>query len=150
MVELEYIIGYTAMTKPSNFIIHSGYASLKSDETATMSLSVLANYTIPAFGEGYLYTDLVIGTQDASLRGRGRVAGGTWYPGIGLAFQVLFRYDTITMPDVPLWVQANIQRVNPTTVRLYMNIQNPTNLVMRIQQTKTIEFRINTFISPFQ
>jgi len=142
------------MTKPSNFIQSSDYASLKNDNKGSISLYI-GDSGLLAFGQSKLYESYItLGTINASLRGQIARSGssdiwcalGILVPVTITVYQFGTPVDTFTH-NLPVI----ISRSSSTQIRLYSIFYSYGEGVdMRITSGyQTVVANIVTFLSPF-
>lgn len=141
------------MTKPTNFIQSSDYASLKNDSKGTVSLYIGAS---PALALNVTYTYeafLDIGTVNSPIRCqiRNDIAPNTIY--LSPQIQVLLQM-TVTGSGggvFPYYTTAYIERISPTKIRLACNVygQTATGTTTITGGFQTITADVVTFLSPF-
>lgn len=136
------------MTKPSNFILHSGYASLKNNDNKTLTLTVPNGSVIDASATRTFSADAVIGKSGGSIRARGRVNGGPWMPCTAIDLQVNSEIPAYGTGIIQNPYTAYVRWINATTVRLQLPVFNYADQPMYIRSTYTFEFKINTFLPP--
>jgi hypothetical protein len=141
------------MSKPESFILNSDYATLKNDATGTMSLSITTGDVIAVGGSKTFETFLDIGTRNASIRAQmsSNRYVSNYCVGTSLQTQIQMQYD---IPGSPMifddYFVANVERVSPTRLRLYLTIPNPNTFTLTvIGGAQVITADINTFLSPF-
>lgn len=141
------------MNKPSNFITHSAYASLKNDDTATIAVTV-TNGTNIASGATATFTSGPVAVGETSAHVRARVTT-TNYPGRWLVGATLIDHIEITVPALGFVDNQNIyitlRRVSATEMAAQCSITNlaPNTLVIT-GASQTITFYVNTFLSPLE
>ena len=136
------------MTKPSNFILNSNYASMKNNDNKTVSVVIPNGTGIGPLGTANFYTDIVVGKSGGSIRARGRVNGGAWMPCTAIDVYI---YGEIPAYESGIFENpytAYLRWINPTTIRLQVPVYNYADEVMYIRDTYTFEFKINTFLPP--
>lgn len=134
--------------KPSNFIIHSDFASLKNDARGRLSVTIPSGNTIPALGERTWSTDLVIGTINAPIRSQmeSTLFPGVWTLGTSRVIDLLISTGGPSSPETNM---VSVVRINPTTVRIYTTYYNPSASIATVNNTQTVTADIVTFLSPF-
>jgi hypothetical protein len=136
------------MVKPSNFNTHSGYATMKNDDTGTVSVTFPASTVVTAVTA--VTNDLVIGTINASSRVSvaSSKEGNVYYTGSQM---VVSRTGTVPGPiSSPYTLAAYLTRVNATTVRATAVVSNPYGVNLTTSSgDETFTFEIGTFLSPF-
>lgn len=135
--------------KPENFILNSDYATLKNDDTDSVSVT-LTSKTL-ANGETYSSTqDLAMGTVNASSRVRISSSKDSNDTYAGSVF-IANRTGTVPGPfSAPYDVVAYITRVNATTIRATVAITNPyASTLAMASGSEVMTFNISTFLSPF-
>jgi hypothetical protein len=138
------------VSKPSEFIMSTDYATLKNDDTNTISVTFPSGLILTA-GQRYVVTqDLVIGTINASSRVRisSSKISNQYFAG---CIAWVDRTGVIAGPtNVPYALRAFITRINPTTVRAVVGMLNPYSEGMATAfGDETFTFEIDTFLSPF-
>jgi len=140
------------MTKPSNFIENSDYATLKNDDNNSISVSITDSGLL-AFGATKVYESFLnIGTTNAGLRVQmySSAAPNNIWCAMGMTVPV-----TVTVTpggstfsyDLPV----TLERVSATSVRLY-SIFYSFGVGVSMQITsgyQTITADVVTFLSPF-
>lgn len=136
------------MVKPSNFNMHSGYATMKNDDDGTLTVTFPSSTVVASVSS--VTSDLTIGTINASSRVRvaSSKEGNIYYTG---AQMVVLRNGTIATPgDSPYTLAAYLTRINATTIRATAVISNPYGVNMTSESgAETFTFEIDTFLSPF-
>lgn len=138
--------------RPEQFILTTDYGTLKNDATGTISLSIPTGATIPAFGFVEYSNTLGIGTRNAGTRVQMSLSSdsGNWTPGHIREVLLRARLNTTGNPVVDYYQVANLERIDPTTVRLYCRIGNPYNFSITIvSAAQTVTANVATFLSPF-
>ena len=138
------------MTKPEAFISSSDYATLKNDNSGTVTLFIPTGDSVPIGGRKTYENFIDIGQKNAGLRVQNAtdLYGSQFSPGTTLITYTTVTIDVFTGVLQTLYV--NLERTSPTRLRVYVNIDNNTGLSMTITgPTQTITFDINTFLSPF-
>ena len=140
------------MTKPSNFIQNSDYASLKNDNHGQMTL-YLGSSPALAYNAQYTYESfLTLGTINAGIRSQisTDVAPTVFWssPSINITLQATISGGGGTT-DYPATVY--VERTSPTTMRLACNVYGiaaglTTTITGKFQ---TVTADIVTFLSPF-
>ena len=140
------------MTKPSNFIQNSDYASLKNDAKNTFTLYLGASPAL-TYGTTYTYESFLdIGTSNSPIRCqiRSDVASSTIYssPQMKITLQAVVSGDP-TPFDYPTTVY--IERISATRIRLICNVWGyvPGRTVTITGKFQTITADVVTFLSPF-
>lgn len=136
------------MIKPSNFVMHSGYASLKNNDNNSVSVTVPNGYGIGPDGTGTIYADVVLGKSGGSLRARARVNNGSWMPATSIDLQLNVEIPAYGTGIIQNPYTAYVRWINPTTVRAQINIRNYADQALYVRSTYTFEFKINTFLPP--
>ena len=139
------------MTKPENFIQTTDYATLKNDDRGTMQLVMPTNLLILTTSSYTFETFLNVGTRNASVRVRMKSDRytGEWAVGNSLVTRITYNMPPIGTFDDPF--VATVERVSPSTLRLYLTISNNTPYpVTTTGPTQTITAEIRTFLSPFE
>ena len=138
------------MTKPSNFILHSNYATLKNNANGSLSVTIPNGSSIGANQTRTFSTDIALGKSGGSLRARGRVNSGIWAPGTAIGTQLNMEIPDYGTGIVTQPATAYLIWINASTVRLIVNVQNYAPATMFIRANYTFEFKINTFLAPVQ
>ena len=143
------------MTKPSNFIQTSDYASLKNDNKGTISLYLGTSPNLN-FNQEYVYESFLdIGTVNASIRNQiytDAFPNDIWNsPQIGISLEATIYNGLTPIAVSPLNTTAYIERVSPTRVRLVAVIYGiaagyTTKVTGKFQ---TVTCNVVTFLSPF-
>ena len=136
------------MAYPEKFILDTDYAALKNDNIGRMVLNITAGTVIPAGGSYTWFTDLDLGTVNASLRTQmeSSLYPGQWSPGNLRIVDMNMNYSGT--PSLESGA-VSIIRISPTRLRLYCTHFNfaPFNISVITGQTVTAD--IVTFLSPF-
>lgn len=138
------------MTKPEAFISTTDYATLQNDNQGILTLFIPTSASVPIGGRVTYQNFITLGKKNAGLRAQvaSDLYGGLFSPGTTIITYTTVTIDVFTGVLQTLYV--NLERINPTTLRAYVNIDNFTGLSMTVTGTpQTITFDINTFISPF-
>jgi hypothetical protein len=139
------------MTKPKNFNVTTDYATLKNDAKGTMNLVINTGVVIPPGGSYTYETFLDLGTRNAGMRVQMKSSryGDNWT--VGTSMQTKIIDDIAPYGSFDDYFVANVQRVSPTRLRLYLIVVNfsPVNMTI-VGGGQTITAEINTFLSPFQ
>lgn len=138
------------MTKPEMFISTSDYATLKNDNSGILQLYIPTGDSVPIGGRTTYESFIDIGQRNAGLRVQNAtdLYGNDYSPGTTLITYTTVTIDVFTGVLQTLYV--NLERISPTRLRAYTNIDNNTGLSMTITGTpQTVTFDINTFLSPF-
>jgi hypothetical protein len=140
------------MTKPSNFILNTDYATLKNDDTNSLSVAITDSGVL-AFGATKVYESFLdIGTANAGLRVQmysSATSSDIWCA-MGMTVPV-----TITVTPGSSTFTYNLpvtlERVSATSVRLYSIFYSyGVGVSMRITSGyQTITADVATFLSPF-
>jgi hypothetical protein len=140
------------MTKPSNFIENSDYASLKNDDTVLVSVAITDSGLL-AYGASKVYESFVtVGIVNAGLRVQmysSATPNDIWNC-MGMTVPV-----TVTVTPGGTTFSYNlpvvVERVSPTQMRIYsIFFSNGVGVSMRITSGyQTITADIATFLSPF-
>lgn len=139
------------MTKPSNFIQNSDYASLKNDAKGTFTLDITDSGVL-AFGATKVYESfLTLGTDNAGLRCqmKSSLSADIWSSSSILA--------TVTVTVTPggstfsYNMPVVIERVSPTQLRMHATFRSyGAGVSMQITSGyQTITADVVTFLSPF-
>lgn len=135
------------MTKPSNFIVHTGYASLKNDGNTTAQLVIANGTTIPSGGRE-LSTIVTLGSKGGSLRTRmKRSTDSYWRPAANVSLLVSINYPGDGTYQE--YTSVNVRRISATQVKVYCILQNFSPGTTSVVGTTTIDVKISTFLSPF-
>lgn len=142
------------MTKPSQFILTTDYATLKNDDSDSSTVTAPGAQVVPAaIGPvgGYVeyHTDVSIGTQGAISRLQIASSKGSdiVYSTRTLSFN---RTGTILGNPADYSIIAFAYRVAPTTLRCQVYIQNPNSDPLVTEAgNETFTFYLNTFLAPF-
>lgn len=137
-----------AMTKPSQFAMHSGYATLKNNDNGTISLTIPSGSTVGASATRAFTADIVLGKAGGSIRARGKINTGAWMP-----CPAILIYMNEEIPDYGTGIIQNphtayLRWVNATTIRLQVDVQNYAPATLYIRSAYTVTFKINTFLPP--
>lgn len=138
--------------RPEQFIQTSDYATLKNDDRQTTALNIPVGATIPAFGFIEYSTTAEIGTINASTRVQMSTSGdpGAWTPGNMREVILQVKYNTTGSPIIDYYQVVNIERVSPSTVKMYVRITNPLSFsITVVGSVTTVTADIATFLSPF-
>lgn len=136
------------MTKPSNFIVHSGYASLKNNANGTISLSIPNGSVVNAVSTRTFSTDITLGQSGGSIRARGRVNGGSWMPANAIGIDISSEIPAYGTGIIQQPATAYVRWVGANTVRLMLPLQNYADQPLYVRSAYTIEFKVNTFLPP--
>lgn len=140
------------MTKPSNFIQSSDYATLKNDETGTFTLYVGDSGVITP-GNSYIYSSvLTIGTVNSSIRSQMATSldNKFWSTSV-LQLTLRVTYYTGTNPEGNFLKSVIIERISPTQIRMYLKVENYFAFNIRITGGyQTVTANVATFLSPFE
>jgi hypothetical protein len=139
------------MTKPSNFILNSDFATLKNDDTNSLSVSITDSGVL-AFGATKVYESFLdIGTKNAGLRVQmySSASPSNIWCAMGMTVPV-----TVTAGPGGTFtynLPVTVERVSPTRVRLYSIFYSfGFGITMRITGGyQTITADVATFLSPF-
>lgn len=137
------------MTKPTQFILNTSYATLKNDDSGSGSVVVPSSVNIAGSGSVSYSTDLTIGAQGAFTRARIRSSkeGSRWI--VANAIGYIRTGTTLGSPAI-YDIFAFVWRPNATTLRLQVHIQNPySSTLTTASGAETIDFFVNTFLPPF-
>jgi hypothetical protein len=137
------------MTKPSNFVMHTGYASLKNSAVGTLSVTIPNGSVINGYATRNFTADLVVGASGGSFRARGRINSGNWFPASAIGINMNMEIPTHGTGIIQNPTTAYIRWINATTVRLVVPVQNYADQPLYMRATYTIEFAFSTFLSPF-
>lgn len=136
------------MTKPSNFVINSDYATFKNDERGSITLTVPNGTVVGANSRVTLQSTLTIGKRDASVRSKMRCNGGTWRNCASMQKQYNINYSGVGASTN--WLSSSIERTGPTTIRLFAILDNASPYTMTVTGNYIFEADIRTFLSPWQ
>lgn len=137
------------MTKPSNFIMHSGYASIKNNDNGTVTLNIPNGAAIGPDATAVFSQDIVVGKSGGSFRSRGRVNGGTWMPCSAIDLEINVEIPAYGTGVFTQPYTAYLRWINATTIRLAFPIFNYSDQTLYVRSAYTFEFKINTFLPPF-
>lgn len=147
---------------PENFMLTTDFATLKNDDSATITITVPPNIVVPPSGT-FTYstsTSVKVGTKAASLRtrmGSTRVSATRRFvtPFLnttGHGSVVVTGSGGGTFPT-QYSIYAFVSRTSPDTVTAYAVIQNsfgsPNATLVCDGVTETFTFELSTFLSPF-
>ena len=143
------------MTKPSQFILNTDYATLKNDASGTVSVTAPGSQVVPAaVGPvgGYLeyHTDIEIGVAGSITRLQisSSKESNTVYSTRTL--DILRLGTVLGFPGVPYNIIAFTYRTAPTTLRCIVYVSNPnTDPLTTAVGDETFTFYVNTFIPPY-
>lgn len=138
--------------RPEQFILTTDYGTLKNDATGTISLLIPTGATIPALGFVEYSNTLEIGTRNAGTRVQmsSSAESDNWTPGHIREVLIRARHNTTGNPVFDYYQAVNLERIDPTTVRLYCRIGNPNNFSITIvSAAQTVTANVATFLSPF-
>lgn len=137
------------MTKPSNFILTTDYATLQNDDGA--STTITAPGSVSVSGSSYVeyHVDLTIGAM-ASIN-RVQIASSkdsnTRYATQSLIF---LRTGTVGGVSTPYNILAFAYRTSATNLRCQVYIPNPSaSTLTTASGSEIFTFYIDTFIPPF-
>lgn len=142
------------MTKPSDFILSTDYATLKNDDSDTTSVTAPGAVSVPAaVGPvgGYVeyHQDLTIGTAGAitRLQIESSKNAGVVYAARTLSID---RTGTVGGSPANYSIIAFAYRTAPTTLRCQVYISNPNaGTLTTAAGDETFTFYINTFLAPY-
>lgn len=135
--------------KPKSFIMNSDYATTQNDGGGSLTYTLTAGTTIADGTAAVFEASVLVGTRNAYMRCQASVSTnpGKWFSGTTIFAQI--DVSTPSFGTFPWPLYHSIERTSPTSVRGYVEIFNNTGEVMTIQQTQTITWDLNTFLSPF-
>lgn len=143
------------MTKPRNFILHTGYATLKNDNKGSVSVNITTTGVLP-FGSYQIFENFIdIGTVNAQIRTQMYRSGD---PTNILAtniltvpVQVTVYYEGTPVDVFTLNLPTVVDRISPTRMRIrasfYSYGQGVSMQITGGAQTVTAD--IVTFLTPF-
>lgn len=137
------------MTKPTDFISTTDYATLKNDASTTLTVVVPGSASMPMNTVNNYTTTATIGQAGSSIRGRGNSSRNAtiWYVANQVSFQ---RTGTLSGSPTPYTLTAVVYRTAPDTLTLLATIFNPYAGTLTTQSgSETITFEVSTFLSPF-
>lgn len=133
------------MTKPSNFILNSDYATPKNDDGNTFSVTVPSGISVPGASVVVLSETKEVGMSGANLRARisSSKDGSRW-------FSVPTVYYDRVGSGGGYYLYATLHRVSSTQLRLSVFIPNPYGLTMSGEAgSEVISAVATTLIPPF-
>lgn len=137
------------MTKPSNFIMTTDYATLQNDDGTSTTVTAPGSASVPGSSYVEYHTDLTIGAQ-ASIN-RVQIASSK-DSNTRFATQALYYLRTGTVGGVatPYNILAFAYRTSATNLRCQVYIPNPNLTTLTTASgNETFTFYIDTFIPPF-
>ena len=138
------------MTNPENFIANTDFATFKNDAKGTLSVTFPGSQVVAGSGGLLSYTaDLTLGKAGANIRARGGSSkdSSIQYAVSSVSFN---RMGLILGFPAFYSIYANISRVNATTVRLTVFVNNIYSDPLTTEAgDETFTFVVNTFLSPF-
>ena len=142
------------MTKPSNFIQNSDYATLKNDGNNTVSFTIPGSIAIPSSGT-YSYSatyDVIVGSNGAVTKTfiNSSVDSTKWFFTPQLQIVATGVDSVAGVVDYDYFVY--ITRVNATTSRMNVLIPNDggTGGTLTTETTaRTITVKVSSFLPPF-
>jgi hypothetical protein len=138
------------MTKPSNFILNTDYATLKNDGEGTISYTLPASVIIPAAGIQTYTSDVSIGVPGASVRARiSSTLNNVWYAHSTVIYQHSTG-GTVLGVGVGYDMAVIVHKYSNTLVRLSISINNPYSDPFTVSlASRTITAHVATFLPPF-
>lgn len=143
------------MTKPRNFILHTGYATLKNDDKGSVSVNITTTGVLP-YGSYQIFENFIdIGTVNAQIRTQMYRSGD---PTNILATNILTVPVQVTVyyEGAPVYVSTLnlptvVDRISPTRMRIRALFYSYGHGVsMQITGgAQTVTADIVTFLSPF-
>jgi len=137
------------MTKPKHFILNTDYATTQNDAKGTVSYSVPAGTVIPNGSTAVFEATLNIGTRNAYMRGAATISSqpGKWFSGNTVIAEA--NVDLAGYGPGPWPLYHTLERISPSTIRVYCELYNNTGVTATVATTQTVTWDINTFLSPF-
>lgn len=133
---------------PNKFITSTDWATLKNDAIGQIALTIPNGAIIPPFGSTTWYTEMQLGTRNASMRTQmqSSLKPTEWTPGNMRVIDMNLNYAGT--PSLETGV-VSIIRTTPTTVRLYCTHFNTAPFNISVIGNQTITANVSTFLSPF-
>lgn len=135
------------MSKAESFIATSDFATLKNDDSETVSITMPASVVIPAGGSYILNQDISVGlaSSEQRIRVRSSLLGSQYYNGL----LIVNRIATTAFGDALYGVYTMVARISPTVVRCSVVVPNGNiDPITTHNQAETFTFVVNTFLSP--
>ena len=131
------------MTKPSDFILTTDYATLKNDTDNIVQITVPANVVIPANSFLQFTADITAAQPGAIVQTQ---VGDSFMGQVLVGNQVVFHHDTFDPYDV----FCLVYRPNALTLRCVVYLPNPYGTpTTGINQAVTYTFYVDTYLPPF-
>lgn len=143
------------MTKPRNFILHTGYATLKNDDKKSVSINITTTGILP-YGSSQVFENFVdIGTVNAQIRTQMYRSGDPTNilatNTLTVPVQITVYYGGTPVDVFTLNIPTVVDRVSPTRMRIralfYSYGEGVSMQISGGAQTVTAD--IVTFLSPF-
>ena len=137
------------MTKPSNFLVTTDYATLQNDDGGTTTVTAPGSASVTGSGSVEYHSDLAIGAN-ASIN-RVQISSSkdsdTRYATQALYFQ---RSGTAGGSATSYNILAFVYRTSATNLRCQIYIPNPSSSTLTTASgNETFTFHVDTFIPPF-
>ena len=135
------------MTKPSNFIMNTDYATLKNDAKGTLTVVLPASTSVAGATVASWTDTITIGEPGSSIRAR---IMSTKNNVVYCVNSVGYAYSTGgSGPGTDYLIYATVLRISPTQIRLSVLIPNQYGSTQNITGlSQTISATVATFIPP--
>ena len=137
------------MTKPSDFISTTDFATLKNDAGGNGAVTVPSGTSVAGSGAYYNSVDLTIGVAGSIVRGQiaSSKASGDFYSS---QIMSMGRTGTVDGYSATYSIYAFFYRTSPTNLRLQVFIPNPYGSTLTgAAGDETFTFFASTFIPPY-
>jgi len=137
------------MTKPSDFIESSDYASLANDDNGEVSVTFPGSQSIPPNTMKVFSTTINLGSLGSSMRWRicSNKDSNKWFVGAQLQYD---RNGSIPGTAVTYSIIAVVTKTSPTAVTVLAIVLNPySDTLITEAGDETFQLHANTFVPPF-
>lgn len=134
---------------PKPFRMITDFATVKNDRSYDGQATIPSSAFIPGNSYGEWHQDVTIAEAHATVKGRMKTNKNAdrWMVANAMSFDrlgVVIGFPAVYSVDMFIW------RVNPTTVRCQLLIQNPySDNLTGVSGAEVVDFFFNTFVAPF-
>lgn len=137
--------------RPEEFIINSDYATLKNDNSGSLSITLPNTLNIPGNTVYSTSSTITLGVQGSSVRARiMSTKDNNWYALNSVVPYIYTSGAVVSGSSVGYNVFVSLTRIDATTLRLLVTIPNNYGTTMAISGlAQTITGVVATFIPPY-